>query len=117
MDGSIPWIDPLTNSEVPGDFKRIEPMRIIEKIPILSRLGLHLRAGAELVRATTKFQCQVRVSHGGRTVNAKSLIQLLTLGAIYGTVLEFSADGDDASQAIEAIRKLLRSWTESEVED
>jgi phosphocarrier protein len=92
-------------------------MAIIESIPVLNRLGLHLRAGAELVRTTSKFKCQVRVSHSGRRVNAKSLIQILTLGAIYGTVLEFYVDGEDAPQAIEAIRKLLKSWVESEIEE
>jgi len=92
-------------------------MAIIESIPVFDRLGLHLRAGAQLVRTAARFQCQVRVSHGGRSVNAKSLLQLLTLGAIYGTVLEFYADGEDSSQAIEAIRVLLKSWAESEIEE
>jgi phosphocarrier protein len=116
MDGLIPWEDPLVNPVVPVELKGIEPMKIIEPIPIFNRLGLHLRAGAELVRVACKFQCQIRVSHGGRSVNSKSLIQLLTLGAIYGTVLEFSAEGEDAPQAIDAIRKLLRTWAEPEIE-
>jgi len=38
------------------------------------------------------------------------LLDLLTLGAIYGTVLEFSAEGEDAPQAIQAIRVLISSW-------
>jgi phosphotransferase system HPr-like phosphotransfer protein len=37
---------------------------------------------------------------------------LLTLGAIYGTVLEFSAEGEDASKAVQAIRELIYSWKE-----
>jgi phosphocarrier protein len=92
--------------------KGTEPMAIIESIPVLNRLGLHLRMGAELVRVAGGFKCQVRVSHGGRSVNAKSLLQLLTLGAIRGTVLEFSASGEDAPEAIAAIRVLLKSWGE-----
>jgi phosphotransferase system HPr (HPr) family protein len=92
-------------------------MAIIESIAVWDRLGLHLRAGAQLVKTLGGFQCQVRVSHGGRSVNAKSLLQLLTLGAIYGTVLEFYVDGEDAPQAIEAIRNLLRTWGEAELEE
>jgi phosphocarrier protein HPr len=92
-------------------------MAIFESLPVMDRLGLHLRAGAQLVRTVGKFHCQVRVSHGGRSVNAKSLLQLLTLGAIYGTVLEFYVEGEDASQAIDAIRSLLNSWAESEIEE
>jgi phosphocarrier protein len=88
-------------------------MRIIEKIPILHGLGLHLRAGAELVRVASRFQSEIQISNGTLRVNAKSLLGLLTIGAIYGTVLEFSAEGEDASEAIKAIRGLLAAWKES----
>ena len=85
-------------------------MSVIEKIPILHRLGLHLRAGAELTRLANQFKSVISVSNGFRTANAKSLLELLTLGAIYGTVLEFSANGEDASRAIQAIRELIYTW-------
>lgn len=91
-------------------------MKIIENIPILHRLGMHLRAGAQLVRVASRYHCDIRVSRGGHKANAKSLLELLTLGAIYGTVLEFSANGEDASQAISAIRELLDTWKEKEHE-
>ena len=87
-------------------------MKTIEKIPILHRLGMHLRAGAQLVKVTSRFSSDIQVSSGGHKVNAKSLLGLLTLGAIYGTLLEFSATGDDAPQAIQAIRELLKGWKE-----
>jgi phosphocarrier protein HPr len=85
-------------------------MKITEKIPILHRLGLHLRAGAELVKVASRFKSRIEVAKGGAGVNAKSILALLTIGAIYGTVLEFSAEGEDAPQAIQAIRELLKDW-------
>lgn len=85
-------------------------MSVIEKITIFHRLGLHLRAGAELTRVASRFKSRIQVSNGYRQVNAKSLLDLLTLGAIYGTVLEFSAEGEDASQAIQAVRDLIYTW-------
>ena len=88
------------------------PMKIIEQIPVLHRLGLHLRAAAELARVAGRFKSKVEVSNGYRQVNGKSLLDLLTLGAIYGTLLEFSADGEDASEAIRGIRGVLDSWKE-----
>jgi phosphocarrier protein HPr len=87
-------------------------MSVIEKITIFHRLGLHLRAGAELTRVANRFKSRIQVSNGYRQVNAKSLLDLLTLGAIYGTVLEFSAEGEDASKAVQAIRELIYSWKE-----
>jgi len=87
-------------------------MSVIEKITIFHRLGLHLRAGAELARVALRFKSDIQVSNGHHQVNAKSLLGLLTLGAIYGTVLEFSVEGDDAPQAIQAIRDLIYTWKE-----
>ncbi len=60
-------------------------MSVIEKITIFHRLGLHLRAGAELARVALRFKSDIQVSNGHHQVNAKSLLGLLTLGAIYGT--------------------------------
>ncbi len=88
-----------------------EAMKKKLKIPVLHQLGIHLRAGAQLVKVVSRFKSKILVSNGsGYAVNAKNLIDLLTIGAIYGSVLEFSAEGEDASEAVEAIRQLLKEW-------
>jgi phosphocarrier protein HPr len=96
-----------------GGLNKDRAMKTTLKISVLHRLGIHLRAGVQLVRVTSRFKSKILVSNGGGyAVNAKNLIDLLTIGAIYGSVLEFSAEGEDASQAIEAIRQLLNEWKE-----
>lgn len=78
-----------------------------EKMAIVNKLGLHLRAAAELVKTANKFKCQVVIKHGVQNVNAKSLMGLMTLAAAKGTEMEFVADGEDAKDAMAALRKLL----------
>lgn len=82
-------------------------MKISEKLAIINKLGLHLRAAAELVKVANKFKSHVTIHHGVQNVNAKSLMGLMTLAAAKGTELEFAADGDDAKEAIAALRQLL----------
>ena len=82
-------------------------MKMTEKMPIINKLGLHLRAAAELVKAANKFKSQIFIHHGVQNVNAKSLMGLMTLAAAKGTELEFSAEGDDAKEALAAIKALL----------
>lgn len=82
-------------------------MKANEKMPIINKLGLHLRAAAELVKVANKFKCQIFIHHGVQNVNAKSLMGLMTLAAAKGTELEFAADGEDAKEALAAIRDLL----------
>ena len=82
-------------------------MKISEKMTIINRLGLHLRAAAELVKVANKFKCHLAVKHGIQNANAKSLMGLMTLAAAKGTDIEFVADGDDAKEALTAVRQLL----------
>jgi len=85
-------------------------MKAVEKLPVINKLGLHLRAAAELVKLANKFKCQILIHHGAggaRNVNAKSLMGLMTLAAAKGTELEFAAEGDDAKEALAAIKELL----------
>ncbi len=82
-------------------------MKMTEKMPVINKLGLHLRAAAELVKTANKFKSQIFIHHGVQNVNAKSLMGLMTLAAAKGTELEFSAEGDDAKEALAAIQQLL----------
>lgn len=82
-------------------------MKISEKFLIINKLGLHLRAAAELVKVANKFKSQIFIHHGVQNVNAKSLMGLMTLAAAKGTELEFEADGADAKESLAALKQLL----------
>ena len=84
-------------------------MEVVEKVKILNRLGLHLRAAAQLVTTSSKFKCRVLVrSHDGH-VDGKSLINLLTLAASYGSELTIIFQGEDAKAASAAIQQLFQN--------
>jgi len=82
-------------------------MKLSEKLKIINKLGLHLRAAAELVKTANKFKSQVMVHHGVQNVNAKSLMGLMTLAAAQGTEMEFVVEGEDAKEAMAALNVLL----------
>ncbi len=82
-------------------------MKATENLTISNKLGLHLRAAAELVKVANKFKSQITIHHGVQNVNAKSLMGLMTLAAAKGTELEFVAEGDDAKDALSALKQLL----------
>ncbi len=82
-------------------------MKVTEKLPIINKLGLHLRAAAELVKVSNKFKSQIFINHGIQNVNAKSLMGLMTLAAAKGTELEMTAEGDDAKEALAALKQLF----------
>jgi phosphocarrier protein HPr len=76
---------------------------------IVNKKGLHARASAKLVEAAARFQCQISVSKDGQTVDARSIMGLMMLGAPLGTQIEIVADGADAAEAMIAILALVEA--------
>ena len=69
--------------------------------------GLHARVAAMWVQSLRGCEVEVTVSWDGRTVNGRSVIELLTLGAPYGSVLEVRISGADAEAALVALRQVV----------
>lgn len=69
--------------------------------------GLHARPAALFVKEAKKYSSEIKVSHDGREVNAKSSLQILTIGAKKGDTIKILAEGDDADQATEALADLI----------
>ena len=72
-----------------------------------NKLGLHARPAALLARTAGKFRADISIECQGRKVNARSIIGLLTLGAPNGASLIIRAQGEDASEALDAIEQLV----------
>jgi phosphotransferase system HPr (HPr) family protein len=55
------------------------------------------------VKTALRFQSRVTVGSNGKVANAKSILDVLALGAHGGTDLRLHAEGDDATAALEAL--------------
>jgi phosphocarrier protein HPr len=64
-------------------------------------VDLHARPAAEFVRAAMQFDAEIAVASNGREADAKSLLEVLALGARRGSSLRLSAVGADADRALE----------------
>ena len=80
------------------------------------RTGLHLRAAGRLAEIAQRFTATVRLSACGQDVNAKSVLDLLRLGAGPGIQLLFVADGADAEEALNALEELVRNNFDEDTE-
>ena len=70
-------------------------------------VALHARPAGSLVRAAAAFAAEVYVSANGRRANAKSILDVLALGAEGGTELAIEASGEDAVAAAEHLAALI----------
>ncbi|CAL4318475.1 Phosphocarrier protein HPr [Buchnera aphidicola (Eriosoma grossulariae)] len=76
-------------------------------ITILSPHGLHIRPAAQFVKEAKNFHSEINIEANGKTVNAKSLFKLQTLGLTQGSQIILSAEGKDEKIAVEHLEKLL----------
>jgi phosphocarrier protein HPr len=82
-----------------------EPLR--RNVRIVNPSGFHMRPMAAFARMAEDFQSTVTVHHEGKSVNGKSIWDLMLLGAPHGCELTIEVDGPDAPQAITALAALL----------
>ena len=75
-------------------------------------MALHARPAATFVKTALRFRSRVIVGANGKAADAKSILAVLALGAKGGTVLELSADGDDAADALDALSELVSGLVE-----
>lgn len=76
-------------------------------LTIHHEVGLHARPAALFVQTANQFNCDIKVTHGERKANAKSILGVLTLGAEQGAVITIRAEGEDADQALAELKALV----------
>jgi phosphocarrier protein HPr len=76
-------------------------------VKVMAKVGLHARVAAAFVKTAERFSSTIRVRLGERDANAKSILQILTLGAEHGAEVTIRADGDDAEESIDALEAVL----------
>ena len=80
-----------------------------ERVMTKKNIRVKLQSGAEvrpialLVQEASKYDSVIYIQAGGRRVNAKSIMGMMSLGLNTGLELEVSADGEDEKAAVDGI--------------
>ena len=86
----------------------------VGEVQVVNRAGMHARPAAMLVKLAGSFTANILVEKDGLQVNGKSIMGVLMLAAEQGSTLRFTAIGEDAEEAIEALSDLVRRGFEEE---
>lgn len=88
---------------------------MIEKIlTVRNRAGIHARPAALIAQTANKFASEIILEKESTTVNAKSIMGVITMAAGYNTTLTLGVEGADEKDAADAIAKLFESKFEEE---
>ena len=82
---------------------------VVKDITVQNQVGLHARPATVFIQKANESRSSIWVEKDERRANAKSLLGVLSLGVTGGTDIRIIADGQDESEAVEALEKLVNS--------
>lgn len=74
---------------------------------ITSDIGLHARPATLLVQEASRFGSEVELEYDGKTINAKSIMGVMSLGLGKDATFSIITNGHDADEALTAITELF----------
>lgn len=80
---------------------------ISKEVVVKNSTGLHARPATMLAKKAASFKSEIKFELNGKSVNGKSLIGILSLGASKGTNVRVVASGEDENTAVEELVKFI----------
>jgi phosphocarrier protein len=84
-----------------------EKLVVETSVEIKNADGLHMRPAMQFVDIANQYDCDITVSNDENAVDGKSIMQMSMLAATCGTRLGIKAEGQNAQEAIDALRELV----------
>ena len=81
--------------------------KIEKELIVINKKGLHARPAAIFVGLVEKFDVAVTLTKGDEKINGKSIMGILMLGAVEGTVLKITVEGQAAQEAMAEFEKFF----------
>jgi phosphocarrier protein len=77
------------------------------EVMINSTAGLHASLASKIVQLSSKYDADVRIEYTDKIVDAKSILGLMSLAVPKGENVKCIAEGPDAEEALNEIKKIL----------
>ncbi|MBQ3601933.1 MAG: HPr family phosphocarrier protein [Lachnospiraceae bacterium] len=82
---------------------------VSKKTTIINQQGLHMRPASEFAKVVTKYDCNVILRINDRDFNGKSVMNIISSCAKYGTEVEIICDGPKEEEALKEAVALIES--------
>ena len=80
---------------------------ISRDVTITNDVGLHARPATFFIQKANSYKASIWIEKDDRRVNAKSLLGVLSMGIVKGTVVTLIADGEDEKEALDGLEDLI----------
>ncbi|WP_446010282.1 HPr family phosphocarrier protein [Candidatus Electrothrix sp.] len=79
--------------------------------------GLHCRVAERLIKIIDEHEASVQIIDQGQRIDCDSILELLSLGLVQGSRIQFTAQGTDAEQIIAAVDQVLSTPDQGVLQD
>ncbi|GIP33830.1 HPr family phosphocarrier protein [Paenibacillus sp. J2TS4] len=80
------------------------------QLTIQNEQGFHVRPAQIFVDKASEFEATIKIKNAnGDEADAKSMLELMTLGLAKGAEITIEADGPDQQEAIDRLAELIES--------
>ncbi|AGB42168.1 phosphotransferase system HPr (HPr) family protein [Halobacteroides halobius DSM 5150] len=81
---------------------------VTKEVKIKNQTGLHARPAALLVDVANKFESELKIIHGNKEANVKSIISLISLAIGCDDAVIIQGDGVDEEEAVAEIATIIK---------
>ena len=86
-----------------------------QTITIQNKLGIHARAAMKIIDLAGRFHSNIDIEYQQKCIDAKDMLNVMSLAVPKGDTITLIISGDDAEQAMEAMTSLInRKFDEHE---
>lgn len=78
-------------------------------LKILNKSGLHARPASLLVKMASKFKSDIIIENNNNRINAKSIVNIISMGLIKGDEFKLIINGPDEGEAMKDLVELIKA--------
>jgi len=78
------------------------------EVTLINSVGLHARPAAFFIKTAQEFASEITIECNNRSADGKSLLDILTLGAVKGTTIKIIANGIDEDESINKLMTIVK---------
>ncbi len=70
--------------------------------------GIDAKLAQQIVQKASEYEADMILKYEGKEVDLKSILGIMSLAVLDGAKIEIEAKGEDAEEAIDALKKMIK---------
>lgn len=78
------------------------------KLVVENTSGIDARLAQKIVQKASEYEADMTLRYDGKEVDLKSILGIMSLAVLDGAKIEIEAKGEDAEEAIAALKEMIK---------